>query len=447
MTTQEKFIRLDPPGCGPVYFGIYSLDRRKSPDDGPLLLVDNREDAKKPSAGIGRIASVSFEATYDCNLACTYCYQTIDREYRAKRGGMTPATAKAYLEKYAPADRVEEVKISYLGGEPTMNMELMIWLCSYCRATYKKAKFNITTNGTRMRVKLRDAVSFPLPEADGEMTIGQWLAAEEHSILISLDGPEIVQDACRVRRNGSGTFAEVMAGLEYMTEFLPENRRPGFRATVSGQLDVCSMTDRLIFFNDLISRKLGRTVHLEPATCASRDDADHLRDLEKSYAEAADWYIEQVRAGRKPSWSDVVSKPMNWIFYKEPRRGSCGAGCGYMTCGVDGTLYACHRTHGAGVGSIESGYDACKLALWSDNRFSFQTPCSSCDLRFACGANCRASNFSETGSTSTVSPFACGVRKMRILTALKILDSLTDEQVRKVCVQRRRNRKAAKPNV
>jgi len=437
MRKEEKFVLVACDCETRVEYGVNSLLLRHPSNETVFV-----NPPQKVQRGLdSSVAAVCFEATYDCNLACRYCFMQNDESFSAKSGMMEISTAVAYLKKYCPSDKVSTVKISYMGGEPLLNMNLLVRVVDYCRKTYKKATFGMTTNGTRLGVMLCDAVTLNLNPQLKDLTIGEWLMRTGHSLTISMDGPKETHDRNRITKCGKGSFEATMKGLEGLADKHPNMKnRISFRATLSDGMEDCPLKERLIFFNELVTRGLGSSIHFEPVSVPGNKTGEALSQLKDQFKDAVDWVIEEVKTGRSPRWTDLIDRPFRRLVYRSPQLVSCGAGVGYMVCGVDGTIYACHRTEGSEVGSIKDGHDVERLHDWHDNTVFFQEPCATCDWRYLCGGSCRACNFTETGDLRKVSDFACGVRKLRMEAAVRLMVELTPEERERLAPRRMRKR-------
>jgi len=431
MKTKEKWIAVHPKNCAPVKIGTYSLQMIDARNEDPDVLVNMPGFNNRPN---DKSIAVCIEATFDCTMRCKYCFMNEDETYLARSGNMDIRTVIDYLRRFAPADKYELISISYMGGEPTMNMDLLVRVRDYVRKTYKRSTFGLTTNATRFGVKMKDATTLNLNPKLTDLTIGQWLAVSGHSITLSLDGPKEVHDSQRVFCNGTGTFDVIMDGLRALKETHPQFvANIGFRATLTDGFDTCSVKERLQFFHALSKEGIGHGVHFESNSKPGGDRADLLSIMEDQYYEAADWVIERAKAGDFVSWRDVTVRPLRRLLTRKPICYSCGAGCGYLTLGIDGEVYACHRTNGAQIGSMKEGFNSEQLAKWGDRTVMYQIPCSSCALRYLCGANCRAANLSETGDLRTVSENSCGMKMIRMMVAVKMMLSLHKDELLKLC--------------
>ena len=157
----------------------------------------------------GNLRQLILQVTQNCNLRCKYCVYSgsyINRTHTNKR--MTFETAKKAVDFYFSHSTNKDVGIiSFYGGEPLLEFELIQEIVAYCRKLYrgKNVRFNMTTNATL----LTDAIVKYLYENDFNLTI-------------SLDGPQNVHDQSRVfADNHSGTFEKIMENLDEIGQKYP----------------------------------------------------------------------------------------------------------------------------------------------------------------------------------------------------------------------------------
>ena len=140
-----------------------------------------------------------------CNLRCSYCYylghSLPEGALRGQR--MSDEVLEEYIRQHLEAAGEPEVFFSWHGGEPTL-----AGIDFYRRAVelekrYAPAGCRIV-NGMQTNATLIDE------------RWGRFLKEEDFYVGVSLDGPERFHDSNRYRADGSGTFSEVMRGLEIL---------------------------------------------------------------------------------------------------------------------------------------------------------------------------------------------------------------------------------------
>jgi uncharacterized protein len=205
-------------------------------DLGLVVEGDAADDARLEAAyrnarrGDGRVY-VTLLPTLACDLACTYCIQ----KDTPAAGHMTAATedaAVAFALARVDASRLERLTVHYIGGEPLVRKDLVLRtaarLSAAMRARGGRFDWELTTNGVGLETELVRAL----------------LAHGPGWIKVTLDGDRATHDSARVRRDGRGTFDDVLANLLEVARACPEvglrvggNFRPGQRASYERLLD------------------------------------------------------------------------------------------------------------------------------------------------------------------------------------------------------------------
>ena len=98
---------------------------------------------------------------------------------------------------------VEEVTIGFYGGEPVLEFDLIKQVIDHVEKHYpaRKVRYNFTTNLTLFTDEVID-----------------YVLEKNIQIMISIDGPQPVQDKYRTFVNGKGSFATVTANVCWIRE-------------------------------------------------------------------------------------------------------------------------------------------------------------------------------------------------------------------------------------
>lgn len=153
---------------------------------------------------------LTIQVTQNCNFRCEYCVYSgsyYNRVHNNKR--MDWDTAKAALDFLKQHSRnSSEINVSFYGGEPLLEMDLIKRCVDYCRMIFKRKKvsFNLTTNASL----LSDEVI-------------KYFEKEKFSVMVSLDGPQEVHDKNRTFADGKrGTYNTVIERIERIREIAPD---------------------------------------------------------------------------------------------------------------------------------------------------------------------------------------------------------------------------------
>ena len=140
-----------------------------------------------------------------CNLDCDYCF-FLSKEmlYPGSRFRMAEDLQELYIRQLmAGHSRAPEVVIAWQGGEPTlMGLDFFrrsIELIDEYKKPGQQVLNTIQTNGTLLTDEW-----------------GEFLAANQFLVGISIDGPREIHDTYRVDKGGAPTFDRVIRGLDVL---------------------------------------------------------------------------------------------------------------------------------------------------------------------------------------------------------------------------------------
>lgn len=142
-----------------------------------------------------------------CNLACDYCYY-LEKQKLYQNGEkhvMSDQLTEVFVREYIQSQFGREVNFTWHGGEPMIRplsyyKKVVRWQRQYAEG---KTILNcLQTNGTLLT-----------PEWCRFLHDEGWLVG------ISIDGPQNMHDAYRMRRNGAPTWEKVMQGIEMLDRY------------------------------------------------------------------------------------------------------------------------------------------------------------------------------------------------------------------------------------
>ena len=139
-----------------------------------------------------------------CNLDCDYCFYLEKEQFhpRDNRFRMSDEVLRAYVQRYIASQSSPEVEFTWQGGEPTLlGVEFFQRALDYQRefAAGKEIRNTLQTNGTL----LDDAWC-------------SFLARENFTVGISLDGPRELHDLHRPDKRGRSSFDKTLHGLRLL---------------------------------------------------------------------------------------------------------------------------------------------------------------------------------------------------------------------------------------
>jgi uncharacterized protein len=142
--------------------------------------------------------------TYSCNLACTYCYEGDLRSRNEEILDETKISAIFYsVDEILNRMSITKYLFELFGGEPFLNSTKSIIEIIFKKLRQRKEAVAIVTNGTNI-IKFKDLI------------LEYWDIID--SIQITLDGPKKIHDSRRKYVNGSGSFDEIVQGIDFLLE-------------------------------------------------------------------------------------------------------------------------------------------------------------------------------------------------------------------------------------
>ena len=167
--------------------------------------------------------------TENCNLRCSYCVfgGTYEHFRKHSEAQMTWEVAHLAIDDFlAHAKLSESPVISFYGGEPLLNIELIRQAVAYVKQGHPDTNvgFGMTTNGMLLHG----------PTA-------QFLAENSFVITISLDGPRETHDRCRRDAGGKPVWDRLIANIRRFLEEHPvykSNGRLRFSAVATAATDL-----------------------------------------------------------------------------------------------------------------------------------------------------------------------------------------------------------------
>jgi uncharacterized protein len=144
--------------------------------------------------------------TRRCNNQCTYCI--LDPEAKDMSEGTAREMDDFYLEQIK-RNNPQQIRDDYLGGEPLMNLDVIIESASrrfyFCKGRGIDYGFTITTNGTLVTPAV----------------ITKLKAVGLTAVRVSLAGPAEIHDRLRPTVGGGKTYEKIMKNLEKISGSIP----------------------------------------------------------------------------------------------------------------------------------------------------------------------------------------------------------------------------------
>jgi uncharacterized protein len=219
--------------------------------------------------------------TERCNFRCRYC--SYDGRHKGRPGHcdreMAWSVAKQAIDEFLP-HAVDTPSITFYGGEPLLNMDLIKECVSYAHQMRGNGKvhFGLTTNASLLTDE-----------------VGDYLVSENFSIGISLDGPREMHDRYRRTADDRPTWdlvaQNVREFLERYPRYMPHML---FMVTMAPPLDVEAL-ETFFQTTDLLRR--GMSLQVSSADLQGIDDEVFGTRTVAGYDKLRRRFLESLASG------------------------------------------------------------------------------------------------------------------------------------------------------
>lgn len=198
-----------------------------------------------------------------CNLRCSYCYylekkKLYPRSETGNRSFMSDALLEEYIRQYIEAQTMPAVMFTWHGGESLMRSPAF-----YRRVLQLQRKY------ARAGIRIDNSI-----QTNGTMLTDEWCRFFRDNgwlVGVSIDGPREFHDRYRRNQAGTGSFDDVMRGIDMLN-------RHGVEWNAMAVVNDCNVGHPLEFYNffkEIDCRYLQFTPVVEriaPDGLASADD-------------------------------------------------------------------------------------------------------------------------------------------------------------------------------
>lgn len=348
-----------------------------------------------------QLRQIVLQVTQNCNLRCSYCAYSgsyFNRAHTNKR--MRVETALRAVDFFlARSSGVEEVTIGFYGGEPVLEFDLIKQVVEHVEKHYpaRKVRYNFTTNLTLFTDEVID-----------------YVLEKNIQIMISIDGPQPVQDKYRTFVNGKGSFATVMANARRIRERDPNYYQTCFTNTVASPGEdyesIREFLDHSELFGPLHSSFTQvNDVGLKEAVTYGDEYYRMVRREKFKMLLFTLGEIDSSRASRMFAQEKATILHTNRELIgggtlhsrKGHPGGPCVPGLHRFFVDVDGNFYPCERiTEDAAfqVGNLDTGFDLEKVEKIINVGRCTKEECLTCWAFLHCGT-CIANMVEEASAT------------------------------------------------
>jgi len=345
------------------------------------------------------LKSLCLNVSHTCNMSCDYCFAS--HNFSSNEPLMSPEIAYKAIDFLIESSRdIKNIEIDFFGGEPLLNLETVKKASIYGKGEAikhrKNLRITLTTNGLLLN---EDTLNI--------------LDDLEISIVLSLDGGEVVHNHLRHTNTGKGTFEDI----------LPNAQRLAQRRDAGGYYIRGTYTAETLNFSESFKelRFLGfKYISLEPVVTENTRFSikqEHLSILKGEYEEIA----EECLKGDIKFFHFELPLEEGACLPRLAR--GCGAGIEYLTVTPNGDIYPCHQFVGYDpfkLGNV--GGPSLDIALQGEfksvNTLNNKPTCEDCWARYLCGGGCHANNYIMNRNIYSPYEIGCEIQKLRIEYAL-----------------------------
>jgi uncharacterized protein len=331
---------------------------------------------------------IFFVTNYNCNFACTYCYQD---QYSNPKQELTTDIIDSFFTYVQKEFAGRKKYITIFGGEPLLNSPKQKTLISniISKAAEAKLEISFVTNGYSL-----------------EEYVPQFSKGNIREIQVTLDGTETVHNKRRFLKGGNGTFERIVKGIDSCLENkIDINLRMVVDKENIGNLpELASYAiDKGWTKSPYFKTQIGRNYELHH--CQSSPDIlfdrvslfESIYELTKQHHHIAEFY--------KPAYS--VSKFISENGeLPDPLFDACPACKTEWAFDYTGHIYSCTATVGKSEEALGSFYPTITrkddlINQWENRDVTSIPDCKDCSVQLACGGGCGSVAKNRTGSVSS----------------------------------------------
>lgn len=356
------------------------------------------------------IRAAVITVTTDCQLRCSYCFEQ-DKSPNYMTDKTAQVTIEAlcnnFKEKVFANDPTAKLSISFFGGEPTLNFDVIKQMVEYCNTQPFIVQYGITTNCVHITDEMID-----------------FFYDNNFGILVSIDGTEYLHN-----RNRCNSYQVVTDNIKRMFD-------GGLKLSMEARITIPPNDVQYTFDSMKNMYDLGFD---QIAPCFVYDQewneesyAVFEQEIRKIYKFAFDVYQSDTKRNLQ------VKNIEDFIFLCYDHNTNDTSPCGFgkdvwVSIGYDGEIAPCHQVHTNfrnrsefHMGNIVEGTFNQAIADMITHDFD-RSSCSLCEYNTVCLGGCPAENYSTYKNFNALNPAVC--RHMAIMYTIakeyqqKILDT------------------------
>jgi radical SAM peptide maturase (CXXX-repeat target family)/CXXX repeat peptide maturase len=353
----------------------------------------------------GKSKSITFCVTEDCNLACKYCYMTGKNSKTKMDFDIAKKAVDFILSSTDEEFNYEAVIWEFIGGEPFLEMDFIDKVADYIKIRmfilnhkwFNCYRFNFSSNGILYNTpKVQEFIK----KNRGHVSIG-----------ISVDGNKLKHDLQRVKKDGTGSYEDVVKNVNLWKEQFPDATT---KATFSHE-DIPYLKDSIISLWNLGLKIVPANVVFENVWHEGDDLLleNQLKDLADYIIENELWWDYSVRFFDPQSGFPADKGDLDGNY--------CGSGK-MLAIDCKGNLFPCIRFYDISLnnrkatvfGNVNTGIDTNKVRPFMALTMQAQSTdeCINCEIYTGC-AWCTGCNydFAETDTIYQRATYLCKMHK------------------------------------
>lgn len=343
---------------------------------------------------------LTFHITSNCNLRCTYCYQThcesgqvikLETAYKFIDIIIDRKLGKATKLDEVIRDDFDQVDLHFIGGEATLYIDIVDSICSYffmkcikndIKDLLVKSTISLESNGTTYS---SDKVKKFINKFKSKL-----------SLSMTTDGCRECFDKCRLDKKGNSVFDIVDGSIrQYIKDF---NEVPLTKITVS-ESNVKYMYESMKYLYSLGHKYVKHSVD-----CNYAPSDEFLKEYRNQLHKIIEWIV-------------INKLDFYLTMFVNPflRKSSCrlSSTCGLLeksslTIDWNGDLYTCFRfcessqgNRKRSIGNVDEGIVDHYVIDETLKRRSYPPECMTCECASIC-SDCPADNYYFNGDISIV---------------------------------------------
>lgn len=301
------------------------------------------------------------EVTEVCNLRCKYCIYGDDTKNFRSFGGkqMSVEIATKAVDYFVEnGDKEKDLMISFYGGEPLLNYDLIVKVTNYSKKILgSRVTFNLTSNLTMLNQQMAD-----------------FFAENDFRIVCSLDGDGQIHNENRVFAGGGGSYERTMEGLKLLYETYDEGQREyiGINSVIAPPYSeekfdrINEFFDGLPYLDIKSPRSVsyvGRDVIADDSRLSSNMDIVRVSNRDKY--DLLSWEYGKLSENQEKVFSNMLEDGLKDIhnrrisdipFTDSGLNACCVPGIQRLYVSVEGSFYACERIgNSPAIGDVWDG--------------------------------------------------------------------------------------------